>query len=320
MPVAPDIAAELIRWGPDSTAATPTVEAASDYTRRLARTHYENFPVVTWLLPRRLHQHFYKVYAYCRWADDLGDEIGDPAESLRLLGWWREQLAACYQGELRHPVFVALRPTIDRFGIPSTPFEDLISAFEQDQLVANYETFEQLHDYCRRSADPVGRIVLHLCESFSDQNACWSDSICTGLQLANMWQDVARDLDIGRIYLPREDRERFGYSAADLLARVTNEPFVQLMRFQVDRAKDFLLAGLPVADAVPGRLKLDIDLFAQCGLAILREIERIGYRVWDQRPVLTKRHFAVLLQRTLWRRLTALFRRHPTPYPPTPIP
>src|SRR5216684_4163978 len=133
-----------------------TPEQARQYTRWLATHHYENFPVVSCLLPRRLHQHFYNVYAYCRWADDLGDELDDPAQSLELLSWWREELAACYAGEPRHPVFVALGPTIREFQIPQQPFSDLVSAFEQDQAVHEYETFDQLADYCRRSANPVG--------------------------------------------------------------------------------------------------------------------------------------------------------------------
>lgn len=300
---APDVQRELALWGPSAAFTPPSLAEAQAYSRRLATTHYENFPVVTWLLPRKLHQHFYNVYAFCRWADDLGDEIGDQQESLRLLAWWRDELAACYRGQPRHPVFIALRPTVEQFRIPAAPFEDLISAFEQDQQIVDYDTFDQLRDYCRRSADPVGRIVLHLCESYNDRNVAWSDSICTGLQLANMWQDVARDLSIGRIYLPREDRSRFGYTDDDLRSRTTNQPFLDLMRFEVDRAAALLQAGLPLADVVPGRLRFDIELFAQGGLAILREIERIGYRVWDQRPVLGKLSFARLLGRCLWRRL-----------------
>ena len=182
-------------WGPRATHCPPPTPAeAAAYCRRLATTHYENFPVVSWLLPRRMHQHFYNIYAYCRWADDLGDEVGDVAQSLELLGWWREELTSCFEDRPRHPVFVALGPTIHEFGIPVEPFGDLISAFEQDQSVHEYETFEQLTDYCRRSANPVGRLVLYLCRQATSENFVWSDSICTGLQLANFWQDVAREL------------------------------------------------------------------------------------------------------------------------------
>lgn len=292
---------DLAAYGPDSFAAAPSFVEAQAYCRRLATTHYENFPLVSWLLPRRLHQHFYNVYAYCRWADDLGDEIGDRQRSRQLLAWWQHELDRCYAGETRHPVFVALAETIRTFEIPKQPFADLISAFEQDQTVVEYDTFDQLREYCRRSADPVGRIVLHLCGQFTERNAAWSDSICTGLQLANFWQDVARDFDIGRIYLPREDYERFGYARADFDRRVTNESFLELMRFEVDRARQWLRDGLPLVDLLPGRLRVDIDLFAHGGLKILDRIEAIGYRVWDRRPVVTKWDAAGLFVRALWR-------------------
>ena len=185
-------------------------------------------------------------------------------------------------------MFVALSKTIREFEIPATPFEDLLSAFEQDQRVTEYETFADLRDYCRRSADPVGRLVLYLCRQYEEQNVAWSDSICTGLQLANFWQDVNRDLDIGRVYLPKEDCRRFGYAWDDLQNRVTNPAFLELMRFEVDRAREFLEAGLPLIPNLPGRLQVDIELFARGGLKILERIERIGYRVWDTRPVVTK--------------------------------
>lgn len=282
-------------WGPETARANPVSETdAEAYCRHLAGTHYENFPVVSWLLPRKLHQHFFNVYAFCRWADDLGDEIGDRSRSLELLAWWREELSACYRGQAHHPVFLALRPTISRFEIPEQPFADLISAFEQDQRVTDYETFEQLRDYCRRSADPVGRLVLYLCEAHTPQNAEWSDSVCTGLQLANFWQDVARDLDIGRIYLPREDRERCGYDDEALQSRTTNDAFLQLMEFEVGRARQFLQDGVPLVERMPGRLQIDIELFIRGGLQILWEIERIGYRVWETRPVVSKGRFARL--------------------------
>jgi squalene synthase HpnC len=299
---------ELARWGPEAP-PSPTIPlaAAEAYCRKVALGHYENFPVVTWALPRSLRQHFYNVYAFCRWADDLGDEIGDPDRSLDLLAWWRRELAACYADAPRHPVFVALQPTIHHFEIPEEPFADLISAFEQDQRVREYETFAQLHDYCRRSADPVGRIVLRLCECSRAETVAWSDSICTGLQLANFWQDVARDMQIGRVYIPREDRLRFCYTAADLNSRTTNGPFLALMQFEIERARGFLEAGRPLVEAMPGRLQVDIDLFIRGGLQILREIERIGYRVWERRPVVSKGRFAWMVMtgtgRALWRRL-----------------
>lgn len=287
MPVLDD----LTTWGPDRTRPAPELAAAERYCRKLARKHYENFPVVTWLLPRRLRQHFYHIYAFCRWADDLGDETGDRDRSLALLAWWREELGRCYAGDADHPVFVALMPTIRRFGIPAGPFVELISAFEQDQNVLSYDTYEQLLDYCRRSANPVGHLVLFLCERFDDENARLSDSVCTGLQLANFWQDVARDFNIGRVYLPREDRNRFGYTEQDLEQCVTNDSFLELMAFEVDRARRWLLEGRPLVKAMPGRLRMDIDLFIRGGLLILDEIEQIEYRVWEHRPMVRKHQF-----------------------------
>jgi squalene synthase HpnC len=284
------VISDLAQWGPDGSRrnVAPSLAEAEAYCRRLATSHYENFPVVSWLLPPGLHQHFYNVYAFCRWADDLGDEAGEPERALPLLEWWRAENERCYAGKAQHPVFVALQPTIERFHIPREPFLDLISAFVQDQTVREYDTFDQLRDYCRRSADPVGRLVLLLCEQSTPENVAWSDSICTGLQLANFWQDVGRDFDIGRIYVPREDRERFGYPRSDFDRRVTNAAFLELMRFEVGRARQFLLDGLPLVERMPGRLQVDIDLFARGGLRILERIERIGYRVWDTRPKVTK--------------------------------
>lgn len=300
---------DLALWGPHGAQriVALSLAEAEAYCRRLALGHYENFSVVSWLLPKELQQHFFNVYAFCRWADDLGDETGSRAPEL--LAWWRAETERCYAGDAVHPVFVALRPTIARFQISSQPFLDLISAFEQDQHVKEYDTYEQLRDYCRRSADPVGRIVLMLCEQSTTENINWSDAICTGLQLANFWQDLGRDLDIGRIYLPREDYERFGYARSDFDARRTNAAFLELMRFEVDRARGCLQAGLPLVERMPGRLQIDIDLFARGGLCILDRIERIGYRVWDTRPKVTKFDGVRLLLGSFVRRVGRSFRR-----------
>ncbi|QDT38435.1 squalene synthase HpnC [Stratiformator vulcanicus] len=297
----------LAAWGPESDQVKPSREEAEAYTRTLARSHYENFPMASLLLPKKLRQHFFNVYAYCRWADDLGDEVEGTEESLRLLDWWEGELDAMYDSETRHPVFVALQRTVQEFGIPREPFAELISAFRQDQTTATYQTFDELHDYCRRSADPVGRLVLYLIDSYDEANAELSDSICTGLQLVNFWQDVARDADIGRCYLPAEDRRRFGYSDEDFAERRTNEPFIELMRFEVDRAHRFLVAGLPLVDRLRGRFRVDIELFARGGLAMCDRIEAIDYRVWDVRPKISKWEAArlamsVISRRVLWSR------------------
>ncbi len=292
---------EVERWR--NSTEVPSLAEAEVYCATLARTHYENFPVVSWLLPKRLHQHFYNVYAFCRWADDLGDEVGDPARALELLAWWRAELNDCYSGQVRHPVFLALRQTIHQCAIPPELFTDLISAFEQDQTVHEYETFDQLLDYCRRSANPVGRLVLRLGECDTPQNVAWSDSICTGLQLANFWQDVARDAAIGRTYLPREDRLRWGVTDDQRRLQRSTPEFVELMQFEVDRAREFLQAGLPLVRAVPSWLQIEIDLFMQGGLQILREIEKIQYQVWEVRPRVSKWAIARLFARSLIRRV-----------------
>ncbi len=194
-------------------------EDACAYTRWLATHHYENFHVVSFLLPKRLHQDFYNVYAYCRWADDLGDEIGDRAESLRLLAWWRGELDAMYQGRAAHPVFVALEETVRRHQIPRQPFADLIQAFVQDQTVTRYPNWDELFGYCRYSANPVGRLVLYLCGYSDAARQRLSDATCTALQLANFWQDVTVDLGKDRVYIPLEVLERHGYTVEDLFAR-----------------------------------------------------------------------------------------------------
>jgi squalene synthase HpnC len=273
---------------PHQPPPVPSLDEALNYCRELATSHYENFPLVSWLLPKRLHAHFYSIYSFCRWADDLGDEIDDTQRSLELLAWWRSELEACYEGDCRHPVFVALRATIDQKNIPQKPFADLISAFEQDQTVLEYDSYEQLLDYCSRSANPVGRLLNHLWSKSNEASLEWSDSICTGLQLANFWQDVERDLKIGRSYLPLEDRERFGITREMLEARQSTPEFIELMKFEVDRARQFLISGASVIDQLPLLIQIDIELFAAGGLCVLDRIQKIGYRVLEQRPVVTK--------------------------------
>jgi squalene synthase HpnC len=298
-------ALELSRFGPQRRYAPVSLNSAQSYCSRLARTHYENFTVASVLLPRRLLRHFHNVYAYCRWADDLADEAGGGQHALNLLRWWREELLRCYDGQPRHPVMVALRQTIHRFHIPPEPFLHLLFAFEQDQLVKRYPTYEQLLGYCRYSANPVGHLVLYLCEAYDESNAALSDHVCTALQLANFWQDVARDFDIGRVYLPEEDRRRFGYSEADLQNRRFTPAFAELMRYEVQRARDLFRGGLPLVERVGPDVRLDIELFIRGGLAILRKIERSGYNVWKARPALAKWEKAALLTTAMLRRLNA---------------
>jgi squalene synthase HpnC len=299
-------AADLSRFGPARSYSPPSLATSRRYCGRLAGAHYENFTVASLLLPRRLRRHFHAVYAYCRWADDLADEVGQGTEALALLRWWREELMRCYDGRPHHPVMVALQETIRQFRIPPRPFLDLLRAFEQDQRVTRYASFAELLDYCRHSANPVGRLVLYLCACHDEECGQLSDHICTALQLANFWQDIARDLDIGRVYLPEEDRQRFGYADADLQGRHFTPAFAELLRFEVSRARELFQRGRPLLARVPADVRLDIDLFLQGGIAILRKIEAVGYNVWQQRPALSRWEKAALVLGAVCRRLSAI--------------
>lgn len=298
--------ADLRRFGPTGP-ETVSREEALEYCARLTSTHYENFSVVTWLTPREHRPAFQSVYAFCRWSDDLGDEIGDPARSLELLDWWRGELREMYEGRARHPVMIALMETVERYGIPPDPFHALIDAFVQDQTVTEYDTFDQLCDYCARSADPVGHLVLYIAGAYDENNARLSDATCTALQLANFWQDVSRDLDIGRIYLPREDRARFGVADDDLRAKRFTPAFAELLKFEVERTRRLFETGRPLVARMPAELAVDVDLFSRGGLAILDRIEQRGYDTLSSRPSLSKAAKARLLARALvglgWARL-----------------
>lgn len=293
---------ELTRFGPDSTAAGLSLDECRQYCRQLARRHYENFTVASRLLPAALRQHFYNVYAYCRWADDLADETGDPQRSLELLDWWEDELSRTYAGQPRHPVLRALAETIEQFSIPDAPFRHLLVAFRQDQHVGRYETFEQLLGYCTNSANPVGHLVLYLARSYDETTVPLSNSICTGLQLANFWQDVARDFDRGRIYLPQATCRQFGYRDEDFQNRVDNRAFREALKFEVDRAEEILQLGEPLVYLVPSELHADVWLFMQGGLKILAHIRRLDYNVWRRRPEVSKREQFGLLAGFVWRR------------------
>jgi squalene synthase HpnC len=278
-------------------------EEALAYTRWLATHHYENFHVVSFLLPRRLHQDFFNVYSFCRWADDLGDEIGDPGESLRLLAWWRDELNAMYRGRARHPVFVALAGTVRQHDLPAEPFDDLIRAFEQDQRVARYRDWKELFDYCRCSANPVGRLVLDLCGYRDQERRKLSDATCTALQLANFWQDVSADLDRGRIYLPLDLLARHNCPVGDVEARRFTPAFGEAMREAVGVARQLFLEGLPLAGMVDRRLAIDLELFSRGGLKILDKIAAQDYDSLRRRPTISKLERAGLLLRVLAGRL-----------------
>lgn len=307
----------------------PTPEEAQRYCERLARRHYENFSVATWFLPKRLRPHFHSIYAYCRISDDLGDEVGNAEQALALLDEWEAELNATYLSlvqapplevrrsveELRpepplrnvaaprHPVFIALRETIRTCDIPRQPFADLLTAFRQDQRVSRYQTFDEVLGYCRYSANPVGHLVLYACGYREGERQLLSDYTCTALQLANFWQDVAVDYGKGRIYLPLEDLRRFGVSEKEIAERRATPQFLELMRFEVERAREWFHKGLPLAQKVDAELAIDIELFSRGGLAILDAIERQGYDVLRRRPVISKPRKLGLVARAGLRKL-----------------
>jgi squalene synthase HpnC len=275
----------------------PSLAEALVYCERLARTHYENFSVATWFLPRRVQPHFYSLYAYCRISDDLGDEVGDPQLSLQLLDEWQAELDACYLGHARHPVFVALAETIKACDIPKDPFTNLLKAFRQDQTTTRYQSFEDLLGYCENSANPVGRLVLYACGYRDPERQELSDFTCTALQLANFWQDVGVDYGKGRIYLPLNDMSRFGVPEQVIACRRATPGFLRLMEFEVERARDWFERGLPLVAKVDRELAIDIELFTRGGQAILNAIEKQDFDVLRARPAISKPRKLALVAR-----------------------
>ncbi len=280
--------------GPPPTVAmamapmTDTV-AAARYTWKLAHEHYENFTVVSWLVPKALRQDFCNIYAFCRTADDLGDEVADRTTALKYLDDFRSQTVACYAGDTRTAIFTALRGTIDRHKIPIQPFLDLIDAFVQDQRVQRYETFDQVLDYCRRSADPVGRLVLYLGGYSDPERQSYSDKICSALQLANFWQDVRSDiLRRNRIYIPAESMARFGVTQEQIIAGRCDQNYRNLLHFEVDRAADMFRQGRPLLPLIRASMRTQISLFSRGGLAILESIRRLNYDTLTTRPRLSQ--------------------------------
>ncbi|HEY1461892.1 MAG TPA: squalene synthase HpnC [Terriglobales bacterium] len=278
-------------------AQAPSLAEAQEYCRKLARSHYENFSVATWFLPERLRQHFSNVYSYCRISDDLGDEVGDPAVSLELLDQWEAELDACYAGNPRHPVFVALNETIQKFNIPKQPFSDLLKAFRQDQTITRFPTFQDVLNYCHYSANPVGHLVLYLCGYRDAARQALSDFTCTALQLANFWQDVTPDYAKGRVYLPLEDLQKFDVSEADIASAKNSPAFCEMMRFEVTRARDWFARGLPLVKQVDKELAIDIELFSRGGQEILNAIEKQKFAVLGNRPSISKPRKLALVAR-----------------------
>src|ERR1700722_17730577 len=277
----------------------PSETDARAYCRQLARSHYENFSVASWFLPEKLRQHFFNVYAYCRISDDLGDEVGNSAASLELLDQWEAELNACYDGigYARHPVFFSLAETVRKFEIPKHEFSDLLTAFRQDQTVGRYETFNDLLGYCRYSANPVGHLVLYLCGYRDRERQGLSDYTCTALQLANFWQDVSADFSKGRIYLPLEDLRRFRVREQTILDRENTSAFCEMMKLEIERARQWFKQGTPLIAQVDRALAIDSDLFSRGGLEILNAIERQQYAVLGRRPAISKSRKLALVAR-----------------------
>lgn len=275
------------------------MDSASAATKNLAQEHYENFTVASWLLPPALRQHFFNVYAFCREADDRADESASPQAALEALAQWREELQRCYAGSPRHPIFVALRDTVRRFGLPIEPFEALLCAFERDQRQNRWESYEDLLSYCQGSANPVGRIVLMLFGYRDAMRFRFSDATCTALQLTNFWQDIAIDLGKGRIYLPQEDLRCFAVSEEDLQAGRCHEGFRALMRFEISRTRELFVFGRNLIPTVERRLRVDLKLFSMGGESVLDAIERNECDVFRHRPRVSKGKKAWLLLRAL---------------------
>ena len=252
----------------------------------LARAHYENFTVGSWFLPSKKRHHIYAVYAFCRAVDDLGDE--HPADRLSALDAWEQDLLRCYDGTPQHPYLVALQETIRAFDIPKEPFLKVIEANRMDQTISSYQTYPDLEKYCQHSANPVGHMALYVFGYHDPERQRLSDYTCTALQLTNFWQDVSRDHAMGRIYVPLEDMERFGYSEAQLAERVFTPQFRNMMAFEVERARDLFRRGFELVNTLEGRFKLDVALYSLGGMRVLDAIERQGYDVLSRRPSLSK--------------------------------
>jgi len=258
--------------------------AARAFCRAVAAGHYENFTVATRLVPRRLRQHLANVYAFARWADDLADESASPQAAAAALAEWRRGLEDCFAGRPGHPVYVALAETVAETGVPMQPFVDLIDAFERDQTITRYASRDALLDYCRRSADPVGRIVLGLEGCRDPSLVAMSDAICTGLQLVNFWQDITRDRLAGRIYVPQRDMAAHGVDEAMLAVAPACPAVRSLVRDLVAWARDCFAAGAALPERGPRALRPAIGLFLGGGLAVADAIEAAGYDTLARRP------------------------------------
>jgi squalene synthase HpnC len=295
----PKFAPHYHAWGPETSSTASLVEARK-YCQKLASAHYENFSVVSWLLPKPLQQHFYNVYAFCRWSDDLGDELQVAPGTVHPLTWWRNQTTNILQETPKHPVLLALKETVLAYNSPLQPVLDLLSAFEQDQIQTTYTDFTKLLNYCERSANPVGKSILYLAECPTPENLVFSDSICTGLQLANFWQDVRRDRLAGRVYLPRDDMRRHGVDEAMLDAPAASAALKGLLRDEVAWARSCFDAGAPLVGLAPRVLRPAIGMFLAGGRAVADAIERAGFDTLVRRPTVPRATKLRLAARAWW--------------------
>jgi len=266
--------------------------------------HYENFPVASVLLPAHLREPVAAIYWFARSADDIADEGQAPnADRLRDLQHFYAELDAIeHQRPTQDPIFLRLRPVIVEYQLPIQLFRDLLDAFSQDVVKLRYENFAEVMDYCRRSANPVGRLLLHLYKATELENLEHSDAICSALQLINFWQDVAIDWQKNRVYLPQDELARFGISEAQITAQECNDAWREMMRFQVDRARAMMLAGAPLGHTLPGRIGLELRTIIASGLRILDKIENVNYDVFRRRPVLKTFDWPWVLMQALFKR------------------
>ncbi len=269
---------------------TRTSDAAFEYCARLTAAHYENFPVASLFLPEEQRPYVQAIYAFSRCADDFADEGAMPASArLELLDDWERKLDRAYEGEADHPVFIALAETVRRNSIPRQYLADLLSAFRQDVVRKRYDTVPDLLDYCSRSANPVGRIVLHIFGHRDESLCLLSDEICSALQLANFWQDIGVDLEKDRLYLPLAEMERHGYTEADWRGRVVDDRFRSLMRSMVSMTREKFRAGVSLPGLAEREIALELRLVWLGGMTILREVDRSGYELYNTRPTLGRR-------------------------------
>jgi squalene synthase HpnC len=285
----------------------PSLQEAQLWCAQLTSSHYENFHVATWFLPKGTRSHFESIYAYCRVADDLGDEVSDPGVAMRLLDAWGSMLDECYDAPERsmHPVFVALQPTIQQFNLPRQLFHDLLHAFRMDQVKTAYNTWDELLEYSHYSANPVGRLVLLVCGYKEESTALLSDKVCTALQLANFWQDVIEDAERGRRYLPAEYMQQFGVDEGQILGRVFTPEFRAMVQSLVNRTRMMLHEGGAISSQVGKELAVTLDLFRKGGDAILDGITAQDFDVLRGRPVVTKTKKISLLAGALFSKLHA---------------